>query len=221
MAKDEIFELEGRLLKKHFKHDFHKTKNMLVLAESRKVYHSGSLDIPVLQLSSLQPKMLHSYLNRVVTIDFEGKFKKVLDKVVSHVVVSDVKEMKPDRSEALFSEFTPLVRRRMTNITNVIFLKPGSPLSEILLMVDYFKGSAPEGIDTEEAEKEISKILMEHFTKKNPKSVTGLLMPGPKNTFALIAFHMDYGKESFGFKKMRSTYKESLGLAHEDENHSV
>ena len=89
------------------------------------------------------------------------------------------------------------------------------------MVVDYFKGSAPEKIDTKEAENKIAKILTEHFTTKNPSSVSGLLIRGPKNTYALVAFHMDYGKESYGFKRTRSTYKDSIGLAHEDEEHKV
>jgi len=62
---------------------------------------------------------------------------------------------------------------------------------------------------------------MAQFLKKNPKSVTGLLVNGPKGTYALVAFHMDYGKESYGFKKTRTAYKEVVGLAHEEEEHKV
>ena len=221
MPKERIFELSKEDLEKHFKQEFHKPANLLMLAESKKVYHSRGVDIPILVLSKLHPKLLKSYLNRIVTLDFEGKFKDVLDHVVSHIVVSEVKEMKPDKSEALFSDFTPLVRRRLTNIANVLFLKKDLPISEILMVVDYFKGSAPAEIDTKKAEKKMAKFLMDHFTKKNPRSVTGLLMKGPKRTYILVAFHMDYGKEAFGFKKTRSAYKELLNLAHEDENHMV
>ena len=221
MPKETIFELSNEELEHHFKHEFHKPANLLTLAESKKQYHTMGLEIPVLVLSKLHPKLLKTYLNRIITIDFEGKFKDVLDHVVSHIVVSDVKEMKPDKSEALFSDFTPLVRRRLTNIANVLFLKKDLPISEILMVVDYFKGSAPIEIDTKKAEKKLEHFLMEHFTKKNPRSVTGLLMNGPKNTYILVAFHMDYGKEAFGFKKARSKYKELLDLAHEDEAHMV
>ncbi|MFC2175172.1 hypothetical protein ACFLQ2_04920 [archaeon] len=124
VKKDEVFELSGKEVELHFKGKFQKPQSMLMLAEGRRVYHSGSLDIPNLKLSKVHPKLLKTYLNRVVTIDFEGHFKDVLDHVVSHVVVSTVKEMKPDKSDKLFSDFTPLVRRRSANITNVIFLKP-------------------------------------------------------------------------------------------------
>ncbi|MCK4328194.1 MAG: hypothetical protein KAW41_07070 [Candidatus Diapherotrites archaeon] len=221
VQKDVVFELTGRDVKTHFKGVFQKSQSMLMLAEGRKVYHRGTVDIPILKLSKIHPKLLKTYLNRIVTLDFEGKFKDVLDHVVSHVVVSRVKEMKPDKSEKLFSEFTPLVRRRLANVTNVIFLKRNLPISEILMVVDYFRGSAPEEIKTKKAEKEIAEILMTHFLKKNPRSVTGLLVDGPRKTFALVAFHMDYGKESYGFKKTRSTYKEKIGLAHEEDDHKV
>ncbi len=221
MPREKIFELTNEEISHHFRHEFHKPENLLMLAESRRVYKTGGVEVPVLVLSELHPRLLKTYLNRVVTLDFEGKFKDVLDHIVSHIVVSEVKEMKPDKSEALFSDFTPLVRRRLTNITNVIFLKKTVPISEILMVVDYFKGSAPAEIDTKKAEKKIAKFLMSHFAKKNPRSVTGLLMKGPKHTYILVAFHMDYGEEAFGFKKARSTYKEMLNLAHEDEDHMV
>ena len=221
MSKEKIFELSNEELEKHFKHDFHQPANMMMLAESKKTYRSMGVEVPTLVLSELHPKLLKTYLNRIVTLDFEGKFRDSIDHIVSHIVVSDIKEMKPDKSEALFSEFTPLVRRRLTNIANVIFLKKSIPISEILMVVDYFKGSAPAEIDTKKAEKKMAKFLTEHFTKKNPRSVTGLLMRGPKHTYILVAFHMDYGKEAFGFKKVRSAYKEMLNLAHEDEDHRV
>ena len=221
MPKEKVFVLSKEDLEHHFRHEFHKPANLLMLAESRRKYHTPGVEVPVLTLSKLHPKLLRTYLNRIVTLDFEGKFKDVLDHVVSHIVVSDVMEMKPDKSEALFSDFTPLVHRRLTNIANVLFLKKTIPISEILMVVDYFKGSAPAEIDTKKAEKKIANFLMSHFTKKNPRSVTGLLMKGPKRTYLLVAFHMDYGKEAFGFKKARSTYKEMLNLAHEDENHAV
>ena len=219
--QDEVFELSGKELEKHFKGKFHEPESMLMLAEGRRVYHSGSIEIPTIRISRVHSRLLKTHLNRVVTIDFEGRFKDVLDRVVSHVVVSRVKEMKPDKSDKLFSEFTPLVRRRSANITNVIFLKPKLAVSEILMVVDYFRGSAPEEIKTKKAEKQIAKLLMAHFLKKNPKSVTGLLVNGPKGTYALVAFHMDYGKESYGFKKTRTAYKEVVGLAHEEEEHKV
>ena len=221
MAKDVVFELSGKDVQKHFKGTFQKPQSTLMLAEGRRVYHSGTVDIPILKLSKIHPKLLRTYLNRIVTLDFEGKFKDVLDHVVSHIVVSQVKQMKPDKSDKLFSDFTPLVRRRLANVTNVIFLKSRIPISEILMVVDYFRGSAPEEIKTKTAEKEVAKILMDHFLKKNPKSVTGLLVNGPKGTYALVAFHMDYGGEPYGFKKTRTTYKEKIGLAHEEDEHKV
>lgn len=221
MVKEHIFETQPNIFEKHFREDFHKAENLLLLAESRKVFHTGDIEIPVFQISKIHSRLLKNYVNRIVTIDFEGKFKDVIDHIVSHVVVSEVKDMKPDKSDALFSEFTPVVKRRKASITNVIFLKKGTPLSEVLMVVDYFKGSAPEKINTKKAENQIAKILMQQFTKKNPRSVTGLLMNGPKNTYVLVAFHMDYGKESFGFKKTRLIYKEKVGLAHEDEDHKI